>query len=177
MLCSEFGKRGAIAIVVAQYHAYSQEVTIQQQAIWALDALSTYKTNLERFKTNGVIPILHELLVTIPKYGKQVDKTSKGRKQAVAEKTDPSTVAQVIVPYNLLKLYTEKELIEGSRPPKPTKTSQKKGNHLRPRPKKTKFGRVGDDPSWQTRNDGGGSLAIEVGTDLEEAMKKDPSLR
>ena len=58
----------------------------QTQALWALDALSTYNTNVERFAQNGVIPILHELLVVIPKYGKKQTGSAKDKKKKVIEK-------------------------------------------------------------------------------------------
>jgi len=175
ILCSELGKRGAIATVVDMFHTYENDVPLQQQALWSLDALSTYDTNVERFSQNGVIPILHELLVVIPKYGKKQKGSAKDKKKADKEAKDPAVAENVIIPYRLRKLYTVAELIEGAKPPKPEKKEKKKKIELRPKPKKTKFGRVGDDPSWKGEGNSEG-LDLDKGSEVEEALKNDKSM-
>ena len=156
------------------YHTYENDIPLQQQALWSLDALSTYSTNVERFAQNGVIPILHELLIVIPKYGKKQTGSAKDKKKKEKEAKDPTLAEDVIIPYRLRKLYTTEELIEGAKPPKPEKKDKKKKIELRPKPKKTKFGRVGDDASWAGEENSHG-LDLDKGSEVEEALKADKS--
>ena len=122
-----------------------------------------------------MIPVLHELLVVIPKYGKKQKGSAKDKKKADKEAKDPTVAEDVIIPYRLRKLYTVAELIEGAKPPKPEKKEKKKKLELRPKPKKTKFGRVGDDSSWQGEGNSHG-LDLDKGSEVEEALKNDKSM-
>ena len=84
--------------------------------------------------------MLHELLYIIPIFGSKENYTHRKKRKAHDTEEHP-----VVTPLRLKTLFTEDELIEGSKPKvEETTKKTKKKSQARPKPKKTKFGRVGE---------------------------------
>lgn len=175
VLSSELGKRGCVQLLVEAYHKFNTRSDIQQQVIWALDAMSLFDTNIGRFKDFGVLSILHEQLVVIPKMGGKVPDAKGKKKKKRSAKTAPIDEVKpdaIIIPLRLGRLFPKDDLLVAVKPP-PEAPKKKKITFGRQRPKKTKFGRVGEDPSWQSN---GADLSVAPKVD-EEAVAAEEAKR
>jgi hypothetical protein len=143
VLAAELGKNGVIKRLVAAWEKMmdTNDSAVQQQIIWALGALAHVPINMERFKTDGVYPIVKYCVVDLPNENKK--NKHKGKS---ALKTP------LIMPLNLRQGITLEEIETYSAPP--TEDTGKKKMDKAPfrgyRAKKPKFGRSGDDMTGES---------------------------
>ncbi|KAJ8599098.1 hypothetical protein CTAYLR_008870 [Chrysophaeum taylorii] len=112
-LASDLGKRGAVKALKLTYTNFNNDREVQQQVMWALGALSTVSTNVERFQREQIQTCVVDVL--------RRDNDTKIRPED-----------KVALPLSLRSVWTNKQLEDAvygagatSRPKKPTKADKK----------------------------------------------------
>jgi hypothetical protein len=150
-LAAELGKQGVIKRLVKAWEKMidANDSAVQQQIIWALGALAKLPVNMERFKTDGVYPIVKYCVIELPNENKK--NKHKGKS---ALKTP------LVLPLNLRQDMSIEDIEAFSAPPaditgkKKVDTTAFRGY----RAKKPKFGRAGDDMG---QGDGSGMVDVK----------------
>lgn len=105
------GKQECVKSFIEAYHKFGNDFDVQQQVIWAMDALAQVESNVERMDRDGLKLILRELL----KEDRKRVKASSSRSGRKEEKR----MLWRLVPVRLRRLWTKDQLWEEYRPVPP----------------------------------------------------------
>ncbi|GMI02676.1 hypothetical protein TrLO_g11503 [Triparma laevis f. longispina] len=97
-ICSELGKRGAVAVVMNAYERFTDQKDVRQQALWAMAGLSKIDHCKERMEELQLKILLYKLILIPIK--------------------SPGTVIDVVVPLRFHQIYTHEDLDLAANPPK-----------------------------------------------------------
>lgn len=115
--CSLLGKQDAVKLAVLAYHKFDNNFQVQQQVLWALDALAILPNNKERMDRDGFKVIIRTLA-----------KEAKSRTDAKIKRGEEPHMAWRLVPVRLKTLWTRAELVEDYKPMKPGDDQEAEGD-------------------------------------------------